>query len=112
MTSDFSGWQNSVRLIGRVTSAAEEKELPSGETLVRFRMVVPRAKPATKVTVDTIDCVSFEAGSQRTARSLSIADVVEILGELRRRFCRAGTGVVSRVEVEVTALDLVKMPQT
>lgn len=106
--SDFSDWQNSVLLVGRVTSEAEDIELPSGETLVRFRIVVPRDKPTTKATVDTADCVTFKAVSQRKARTLAIGDIVEINGELRRRFWKTGAGVASRVEVEITSLKSVK----
>jgi len=105
---DFADWQNSVLLVGRVTSEAEEIALPSGETLVRFRIVVPREKPTTKATVDTIDCVTFKAVSQRKARTLAIGDIVEITGELRRRFWKAGAGVASRVEVEISSLKALK----
>ncbi|MCX6404930.1 MAG: single-stranded DNA-binding protein [Actinobacteria bacterium] len=106
--TDFADWQNSVLLVGRVTSEADEIELPSGETLVRFRIVVPRDKPTTKTTVDTIDCVTFKTVSQRKVRTLAIGDLVEITGELRRRFWKAGTGVASRVEVEISSLKSVK----
>jgi len=105
---DFADWQNSVLLVGRVTSEAEEIALPSGETLVRFRIVVPRDKPTTKATVDTIDCVTFKSVSQRKARTLAIGDIVEITGELRRRFWKAGAGVASRVEVEISSLKAIK----
>jgi len=103
-STDFADWQNSVLLVGRVTSEAEEIVLPSGETLVRFRIVVPRDKPITKTTVDTIDCVTFKALSQRKARGLAVGDIVEINGELRRRFWKSGAGVASRVEVEISSL--------
>ena len=106
--TEFAEWQNSVLLVGRVTSEAEEIGLPSGEVLVRFRIVVPRHKPTTKTTVDTIDCVTFKSVSQRKARTLSVGDIVEITGELRRRFWKAGAGVASRVEVEVGSLKAIK----
>lgn len=107
-TNEFADWQNSVLLVGRVSSTPQEIALPSGEALVRFRIVVPRAKPATKTTVDTIDCVSFKAASQRKARTLGVGDIVEITGEMRRRFWKAGPGVASRVEVEISGLKSVK----
>jgi single-strand DNA-binding protein len=108
ISTEFTDWQNSVLLVGRVTSEAEEIELPSGESLVRFRIVIPRDKPTTKVTVDTIDCVSFKTAPQRKARSLAIGDIVEINGELRRRFWKTGAGVASRVEVEIGSIKSVK----
>ena len=105
---EFSDWFNNVQLVGRVTTEADEIELPSGESLVRFRVVVPRLKPTTRAAVDTIDCVTFKAMTQRKARSLKTGDVVEIDGQLRRRFWKAGAGVASRVEVEVTTITRVK----
>ena len=113
-SDSFDDWVNSILLVGRVTSEADEIELPSGESLLRFRMVVPRVvgakeQPKSKATVDTIDCVAFKAVVQRKARSLSIGDVIELEGQLRRRFWKAGAGVASRVEVEVSSLKSVKI---
>ena len=111
--TEFDEWVNSVLLVGRVTSEADEFELPSGELLVRFRVVVPRdaskqAQQNSRATVDTVDCVTFKTPVQRKARALNIGDVVELEGELRRRFWKAGAGVASRVEVEVTSVKEVK----
>ena len=98
---------NEVRLVGRVSGRPEERELPSGDSLVAWRVVVDR--PATgrrppagvrSPTVDTLDCVAWSAGLRRTARGLRDGDVVEVSGALRRRFWRTGAGAVSRTEVE------------
>jgi len=101
MDAEFSEWQNEVFITGRVSSEGEVVEMPSGESLVRFRLVVPRAKPQTKTTVDTIDCVSFKPAIHRTVSKFEIGDVVAITGAVRRRFWKAGPSVASRVEIEV-----------
>ena len=109
MSEDTQGdWANEVALVARVSSSGEVVELPSGDTLTRFRVVVPREKPVTKTTIDTIDCVSFKKQIQNRALKLAVDDVVEIQGALRRRFWQTGAGVASRMEVEVSDLKVVK----
>ena len=99
---------NEVRLVGRVSGEPEERLLPSGDSLVSWRVVVDRPPGARRApagvraaTVDTVDCVAWPAGLRRTARGLAEGDVVEVTGALRRRFWRAGPTSVSRTEVEV-----------
>lgn len=103
--------RNEVVLVGRVSGTPEERELPSGDLLVAWRLVVTRPldgrrpPPGTRpTTVDTLDCVAWAAGVRRSARALADGDVVEVSGALRRRFWRAGLGPASRCEVEVTRL--------
>ena len=103
--------RNEVLLVGRVSGAPQERELPSGDALVGWRVVVARPpggrKPPPGVrppTVDTLDCVAWAAGVRRTARGLADGDVVEVRGSLRRRFWRAGVGASSRTEVEVASV--------
>lgn len=103
--------RNEVMLVGRVSGAPEERELPSGDRLVSWRVVVdrpaPRRAPPPGVrppTVDTVDCVAWTGPVRRTARGLLDGDVVSVEGALRRRFWRAPTGASSRTEVEVEAL--------
>ncbi len=103
--------RNEVRLVGRVSGTPEQRELPSGDSLVAWRVVVDRppggrTPPAgvRATTVDTLDCVAWTPGLRRTARALADGDVVEVTGSLRRRFWRAGAGAASRTEVEVAAV--------
>ena len=105
-------WTNSVLLVGRVTGTGEEVELPSGNILAKFRIVVPREKPETKVVVDTIECVAFKPAIQKKIMKLELEDVVEVEGSLRRRFWQGATGVASKVEVEVTSLKVIKKTGT
>ena len=104
---------NEVRLIGRLTAEPEEKEMPSGDLLVSFRVVVGRrADPSSKVTVDALECVAWSTRAQRSVRSWRVGDVVEVNGALRRRFFRTAGGPASRVEVEVTRGRVVRRAKT
>ena len=106
--------RNEVVLVGRLAATAEERELPSGDVITVWRLVVDRpagrgkqrqgTQPAVgqrSSTVDTLDCVAWTAGLRRTVRSLKPGDLVLVTGALRRRFWRAGAATVSRYEVEV-----------
>ena len=101
---EFSAWVNRVELTGRVSSEAQTIELPSDDPLVKFRIVVPRLKPVTKATVDTLDCVAFKSVAIRKINKLEIGDIVTVTGQLRRRFWKTGAGVASRVEIEVDSI--------
>lgn len=120
--------RNEVVVIGRVSGAAEQRIMPSGDVLVTMRLVVDRplvrqadrlgqasqTSPTTRTpginqtprprqpTVDTIDCVAWRADVRRNLLAYATDDVVQLHGSLRRRFWRTGAGAaVSRSEVEV-----------
>lgn len=99
--------RNSVSLAGRVSSAPLERELPSGDKVVTFRVVLPRERsPMTarsKQSSDWVDCAAWGARARRSAASWQVGDHVEIEGALRRRFFRDDGGSVTRLEVEMTA---------
>jgi single-strand DNA-binding protein len=100
--------RNEVVLVGRVSARAEERELPSGDVIATWRVVVDRppgrrrSAGAREQKVDTLDCVAWSAGLRRTARGLAAGDVVSVEGALRRRFWRGGAGATSRCEIEVS----------
>ena len=101
---------NEVLLTGRVSGEPQERELPSGDHVVQFRVVVRRATPrlagaGSKAGVDTIDVSCWTKALQRKALRCSPGDAVTVHGALRRRFWRAPGGPASRYEVEVTALE-------
>ena len=92
---------NEVLLVGRVSSASIEKELPSGDKVVEFRIVVDRkARKGNKREVDTLDIAAWSAGARRSALSLKVDQWVEINGAVRRRFWQAPSGLASRWQVE------------
>jgi single-strand DNA-binding protein len=98
---------NEVHLVGRLAAEPVPRELPSGDLVVTFRLVVARertrASAARTATVDTIDCAAWTKGAQRSLRAWEPGDVIEVRGALRRRFWRAAHGASSRSEVEVSS---------
>jgi single-strand DNA-binding protein len=97
---------NSVRLVGRVSATGEPRELPSGDTVLTLRVVVPRdeRRDRARAGVDTIDVACWSAAARRSAARCAVDDHVEVEGALRRRFFRAGGSVASRYEVEARRL--------
>ncbi len=96
---------NSVHLVGRVTATGEPRELPSGDTVLTLRVVVPRAerrrdRAPARAGGDTIDGACWTPAARRSASRCEVDDHVEVEGALRRRFFRAGGAVASRYEVE------------
>jgi single-strand DNA-binding protein len=107
-TSDTTA-RNEVLLVGRVSAPAAAVELPSGDRLITFRLVVdrgPSRRPPREggrvTTIDTFDCVAWTGALQRAALSWAPGDTVEVAGAVRRRFFRGGSGPQSRFEIEVS----------
>jgi single-strand DNA-binding protein len=99
---------NEVRLVGRVTSLATAKVLPSGDKVVEFRVVIGREKIRNgKKEVDSLDIAAWSASARRAALAVKIDTWVEVRGSVRRRFWRAPTGLASRWQVE--ASDVVRL---
>ena len=92
---------NDVLLRGRVSQEAVEKELPSGDKVVEFRLIVTRDK---QPGVDTLDIGSWSAKSRRTALSLAPDEWVEISGSIHRRFWSWPGGLASRWQVEAVEI--------
>ncbi len=96
---------NAVTLRGRVSTAPELRELPSGTRIVTLRVSVARdPSPMTrgsKQTPDWVDCVAWGSRQRRRVAGWRVGDVVEVEGALRRRFYRGGAGTAMRLEVEV-----------
>ena len=86
---------NDVALRGWVTTVATERELPSGDVVVQFRIAITRPEGG----VDTIDLESWSAKTRRSALSLRDGEWVEIQGAIRRRFWKSGQGLASRWQV-------------
>jgi len=101
---------NQVLLTGRLSGEPEARELPSGDTVVLLRVVVPRVETsgrraeAPSSRVDTIDVACWARAVQRRALRLGDGDAVRVAGALRRRFWRTPGGAASRYEVEATSV--------
>ena len=93
--------RNDVVLRGRLSAPAEVKTLPSGDTLVSFRLVVRRPEPRARgQSTDTLPCITYDRALQRRIAAWQAGDVVEVEGALQRRFWRtAGGGTASVTEV-------------
>jgi single-strand DNA-binding protein len=101
----FRNPRNEVFLEGRVSSQPIEHELPSGDLVVEFRVVIDRArKRGVKREVDTLDIAVWSALSRKRALALHVDDWVSIDGAVRRRFWKAPTGLASRWQVEASQL--------
>jgi single-strand DNA-binding protein len=92
-------------LAGRVSSAPVERELPSGDRVVTFRLVMTREQTVmtakSKQVSDWVDCAAWGGRVRRSVATWQVNDQVEVEGALRRRFFRDAGGASSRVEVEV-----------
>ena len=108
-TSSEQSHVNEVHVVGRLAVAPVSREMPSGDMLVSFRLVVARASTRKVAgvrtpSVDTLDCSVWRADVRRRLGTLQPGDVVEVYGALRRRFWRQGVMAMSRSEIEVSKL--------
>jgi single-strand DNA-binding protein len=94
--------RNAIALVGEVSATASERTLPSGLSVLSWRLMVRRTFvfPGGP-TFDAIDCVAWQAAVCNKVALWGIGDLVSCEGFLRRRFWRSERGTVSRCEVEV-----------
>jgi single-strand DNA-binding protein len=106
---------NAVRLRGRISTEPDRRTLPSGDEVVRLRLVVRRPEGAGVDAVDVSVGPAPPAGGRRgagqvgrrvlaTAERLAPDQRVEVVGELQRRWWAAGGARRSRLEVRATAV--------
>jgi single-strand DNA-binding protein len=92
---------NDLLLRGRVSAKALEKELPSGDKIVEFRLIVSRQRHDG---VDTLDIAAWSAKSRRIALTLKPDEWVEVSGAIHRRFWTGAGGLASRWQVEAVEI--------
>lgn len=92
---------NDLVLRGRVSREAIEKELPSGDKVVEFRLIITREKTTG---VDTLDIGAWSSKSRKIALTLKADEWVEVSGSIHRRFWSAPTGLTSRWQVEAVEI--------
>jgi single-strand DNA-binding protein len=95
---------NDVLLRGRVSAEATSKELPSGDKVVEFRLIITREE---REGVDTLDIAAWSAKSRKIALALQPDEWVEISGSIHRRFWQSPAGVASRWQV--VAAEIVRL---
>ena len=87
---------NDLLLRGRVSAPAVEKELPSGDKVVEFRLIVSRAE---RGGVDTLDVAAWSSKMRRSALTLKEGEWVEITGAIHRRFWSGPARVAIRWQI-------------
>lgn len=92
---------NDVLLRGRVSSLAVEKELPSGDKVMEFRIVIARSDGEG---FDTIDISAWSSKLRRIAGSLKNDQWVEVSGSIKRRFWRGAAGLASRWQIDASEI--------
>lgn len=103
---DELGALNEVRLRGRLAAASTEIQLPSGDVVCTFSLVVDRVpdrRRGSSVRVDTLECKAYTADLRRRIARFAPGDVLEVEGSLQRRFFRAHGSTSSRYDVVVAA---------
>ena len=97
--------RNEVFLEGRVSNIPVEKQLPSGDSVVEFRVVIDRKKQRSiRREVDTLDVAAWLVAPKKRALALAIGDWVSVEGSVHRRFWKSPTGLASRWQVEARHL--------
>jgi single-strand DNA-binding protein len=92
---------NDCLLRGRVSAPATDRELPSGEHVVEFRLIITRQ---ARDGVDTLDIAAWSAKSRRSALSLKPGEWIEVAGSVRRRFWQGPAGLASRWQIEAESI--------
>lgn len=97
---------NSVELVGRLGKVTTERDLPSGDHLTAFSVIVnrPEREIVGRTKVDAIPCQTFRVSVSSKVSSWERGTEVVAIGVLRRRFWRTPSGLGSAVEVEVRSL--------
>ena len=92
---------NDLLLRGRVSAPATTKELPSGDKVVEFRLIVTRTE---REGVDTLDIAAWSAKMRKVALTLEGDEWIEVSGSIHRRFWQSPTGVASRWQIEAAEI--------
>lgn len=92
---------NDCLLRGRVSAIATDRELPSGEHVVEFRLIITRRE---REGVDTLDIAAWSAKSRRSALSLKAGEWIEVSGSVNRRFWQGPAGLASRWQIQAESI--------
>jgi single-strand DNA-binding protein len=92
---------NDCLLRGRVSAIATDRELPSGEHVVEFRLIITRQE---REGVDTLDIAAWSAKSRRSALSLKAGEWIEVSGSVSRRFWQGPAGLASRWQIQAESI--------
>ncbi|MFD1939317.1 single-stranded DNA-binding protein [Nonomuraea mangrovi] len=100
--------RNEVTLVGRLSAKPEERPMPSGDTLTKWRIIVRRRPRARRGgLVDTIQCVTFDPEVAAAVTRMAPREGMEVRGALRCRIYGPPVAKSWRYEVEVHSVVLV-----
>lgn len=95
--------RNEVVLVGRLSATPEDKPLPSGDTLTKWRLIVRRPHPRGGQTMtDSVPCATFDPEAAAFVRGLRPRDTMEIKGAFRCHVYGPAAAKIWRYEVEVS----------
>ena len=92
---------NDLLLRGRVSAPATVKELPSGDKVVEFRLIISRID---RDGVDTLDIAAWSGKTRKTALSLKSDEWREVSGSVHRRFWQSPAGLASRWQIQASEI--------
>ena len=97
---------NKVILMGRLTSAPEVKQTPSGISVTRFTIAVNRrfAKDGEQ-NVDFISCVAWRETGERIARYFGKGSMIAVVGSIQVSSWETQSGKRYRTEVIIDEWD-------
>jgi single-strand DNA-binding protein len=96
---------NRVVLVGRLGTTVTRRDLPSGDALVAFTVVVDRpARRGQPSRVDAIACQTTRPAVAERVERWGPGAWVRVEGALQRRFWRGGSGLASATEVAVATV--------
>jgi single-strand DNA-binding protein len=97
---------NTVHVVGRLGQQSQTKEMPSGDEITTFTVVVPRSGKLREGSprVDSLACQTMRAGIRNKVHAWEPGCWVELEGTLRRRFWQGGSGLASATEIEVRSM--------
>ncbi|MBV9485901.1 MAG: single-stranded DNA-binding protein [Frankiaceae bacterium] len=92
--------RNEVVIVGRMSTDAVLRELPSGDEVATWRLIVDRPDNVSG-RFDVVECATFNGRVRRQAIAWNPDDVIEVTGALRRRFWKSPVGLQNKYEVHV-----------
>ena len=92
---------NDLLLRGRVSAPATVKELPSGDKVVEFGLIISRID---RDGVDTLDIAAWSGKTRKTALSLKSDEWIEVSGSVHRRFWQSPAGLASRWQIQASEI--------
>ena len=97
---------NTVHVVGRLGQQSQTKEMPSGDEITTFTVVVPRSGKLREGSprVDSLACQTMRAGIRNKVHAWEPGCWVALEGTLRRRFWQGGSGLASATEIEVRSM--------